>query len=150
MQNQEDSVDNIVKEWLRKYYVMFNNENFNCAMCTEYSEDFLFRGSILVSKLLKQGYSSRKLQTIFRKFYGRHTDLVHKFDTSLSHMLNGMFTKCDIWLVSSYFAWIVTGATCGAGNAHSFRNTRFHSLWGVHDFTHSLYIQIIYYGICQF
>ena len=32
--------------------------------------------SILVSKLLKQGYSSRKLQTTFRKFYGRHTDLV--------------------------------------------------------------------------
>ena len=25
------------------------------------------------------------------------------------------------------------------GNAHSFRNTWFHSLWGVHDFTQSLY-----------
>ena len=40
------------------------------------------------------------------------------------------------------------GATCGAGNAHYFRNTWFHSLWGVHDFTHSLYIYI-YYRICQ-
>ena len=40
---------------------------------------------------------------------------------------------------------IVTGATCGVGNAHSFRNTWFHSLWGVHDFTHSLYIYINIY-----
>ena len=54
------------------------------------------------------------------------------------------------WLVSSCFDEIVTGATCGAGIAHSFRNTWFHSLWGVHDFTHSLYIYIVYYWICQF
>ena len=55
----------------------------------------------MVSKLLRQGYSSRKLETTFRKLYGRHTDLVHKFDTSVSHMLSGLCTKCDIWLVSS-------------------------------------------------
>ena len=35
-------------------------------------------------------------QTTFRKFYGRHSDLVHKFDTSVSHMLNGLFNNCDI------------------------------------------------------
>ena len=68
-----------------------------------YTLDFLFRGYILVSKLLKQGYSARKLQTTFRKFYGRHTDLVHKFDTSVSYMLNDLFTDCAIWLVSSCF-----------------------------------------------
>ena len=28
-----------------------------------------------------------KLQTTFRNFYGRYTDLVHKFDTSVSYML---------------------------------------------------------------
>ena len=38
-------------------------------------------------------------------------------------------TMCCVFWV------IVTGATCGAGNAHSFRNTWFHSFWGVHDFT---------------
>ena len=61
-----------------------------------------FRGSILVSKLLKKGYYSWKLQTTFWKFYGRHTDLLHKFDTFVSHILNGLFTNCDIGLVSSY------------------------------------------------
>ena len=64
-------------------------------VCSKY-EDFLFRGSILASKLLQQGYSSRTIQATFRKFYGRHTDLVHKFNTSVSHMLKGLFTNCDI------------------------------------------------------
>ena len=41
-------------------------------VCSKY-EDFLFRGSIRVSKLLKQGYSARKFQTTFRKLCGRHT-----------------------------------------------------------------------------
>ena len=50
----------------------------------------------LFSKLLKQGYSSRKLQTTLRKLYGRHTDFVHKCDASMSHMLNDLFTNCDI------------------------------------------------------
>ena len=50
----------------------------------------------MVSKLLKEEYSSQKRQTPFRKFDGRHTDLVHKFDTSVSHMLNGLFTNWDI------------------------------------------------------
>ena len=63
-------------------------------VCSKY-EDFLFRRSILLSKLLKQGYSSRKLQTTFRKLYGRHTDLVHKSYTSVSHMLHGLFTNFD-------------------------------------------------------
>ena len=62
------------------------------GVCSIY-EDFLFRGSILTSKLLKQGYSSRKFQTTFRKINGRHTDLVHKFDTSVPHNRNG----CHMW-----------------------------------------------------
>ena len=45
--------------------------------------------------------------------------------------------------VPSYIVSIVTGATCRAGNAHSFRNTLSHSLWEVHNFTHSLYIHYI-------
>ena len=52
--------------------------------CSKY-EDFLFRRSILVSKLLSQGYYSRKLQTNFRKLYGRHAYHVHKFSISVSH-----------------------------------------------------------------
>ena len=64
-----------------------------------------------------------------------------------SHMFNGLFTNYDISLVSSYLGLIVTCAACGAGNAHSFRNTWFHSFWGVHDFTHSLYIHYIWLNL---
>ena len=61
-----------------------------------------------------------------------------------SYWFTNLTLLCHI--CSSCFASIVTGATCGAGNVHSFRNTCFHSLWGVHDFTRSLYI---HYRICQ-
>ena len=74
-------------------YGVFVSQLIRYALVVSKYDDFLFRGSILVSKLLKQGYSSR---TTFRKFYGRHTDLVHQFDTSVSHMFNDLFTDCDI------------------------------------------------------
>ena len=75
------------------HMVFFVSQLIRYARVGSKYEDFLFRGSILVSKLLKQGYSSR---TTFRKFYGRQTNIVHKFDTSVSHMFNDMFTDCDI------------------------------------------------------
>ena len=100
--------------------------------------------------LVRQGYSSWKLETTFTKCYSHQIDLGHKFDTSMSYMLKSLFTNCEIWLVSRYYCmWIVTGATCGAGNANCFRKTLFHSLWGVHDFTHSLYQLYIHYRICR-
>ena len=77
-------------------YGVFVSQFIRYARVCSRNENFLLGGYILVSKLLKQGYSSRKLQTTFRKFYGRHTDLVHKFDTSESYMLDGLFTNCDI------------------------------------------------------
>ena len=79
---------------IRHVYGVFVSQLMRYArVCSKY-EDFLFKGSILISKLLKQIslYSSRKLQTTFRKFYGRHTDIVHKFYTSVLHMLKGLFT----------------------------------------------------------
>ena len=54
-----------------------------------------FRGSIKFLKLLKQGYSSQKLPTTFRKLYGCDTDLVQKCNTSVLYMLNVLFTNCD-------------------------------------------------------
>ena len=73
--------------------VFFVSQLIRYARVGSKYEDFLFRGTIRVSKLLKQGYF---LRTTFRKFYGHHTDLVHKLDTSVSHMFNDMFTDCDI------------------------------------------------------
>ena len=49
-------------------------------------------------------------------------DLVHKFDTSMSQMVKGLFT--EKWHMTGFQLFcIVTSATCGAGNVHLFRNT---------------------------
>ena len=40
-------------------------------------------------KVIEAGIVFTKTSDSFRKFYGRHTDLVHTFATSVSHMLKG-------------------------------------------------------------
>ena len=77
--------------------------------------------SIHLSKLLKQGYSSRKLQTTFRKCYGRHTYLpCSQIWHSVSHMLKDLFTSCDIWLVPSYMFCIYRDGCHMCGSKCSF------------------------------
>ena len=57
-----------------------------------------------IRRLVNRDILSRKLQTTFRKFYGHHADFVHKVDTSVSRMLNGLFTNCgETPLGSSWF-----------------------------------------------
>ena len=60
----------------------------------------------------------------------------HSFPASWQHVY---IVNLVVMYISSCLGYIVTGATCGEGNAHSFRNTWFHTLW-VHDFTNSLHI----------
>ena len=94
------------------------------------------------------------IQGNFIPLLGNYTVIIHTLHTDMTSschiMLKGLFTEYDTWLVSSYIDRILTGATCDAGNgAHSFRNTWFHSLWGVffRDLSHSLYI---HYRFCQY
>ena len=74
-------------------------------------EEFLCRGPILVSKWLNQGYSSRSWSVVIQTLFTNLTLLCHLI------MLKGLFSNCGISLVSSKYKCIVTGATCGAGNA---------------------------------
>ena len=73
---------------------------------------FLFGGSILISKLLKQGFSTQKLETTFINLYGPHTDLIHKFYTSVLHMLKALLSQLTYdWFpamrINDWFvAWI--------------------------------------------
>ena len=46
--------------------------------CSNYS-DFLSRHRALVTRLLSQGYKINRLSNTFKKFYGRHTDLVGQY-----------------------------------------------------------------------
>ena len=55
--------------------------------------DFLVRSRLLTSKLLGQGYNRFKLITTFKKFYGRHYDLIGKFQLSVTHMVTDLFLE---------------------------------------------------------
>ena len=50
--------------------------------------------SILGTFRKGQWLTSQNLKIL--PFYGRHTDLVHTFYTSVSHMLKSLFIECDI------------------------------------------------------
>ena len=53
--------------------------------------DFIQRSSILATKLLKQGFEITRLKSSFKKFYGRHHDLIDKYDKSMSNMAKDVF-----------------------------------------------------------
>ena len=53
--------------------------------CSNYS-DFLSRHIALVTRLLSQGYKVNHLSNTFKKFYGRHTDLVGQYKKNVCQM----------------------------------------------------------------
>ena len=77
----------------------------------------------------------------FRLLFGNSMIVIQTLFTNLTLM-------CHICWRFVHQLWHMTGFhMCGRNlNGRSFRNTWFHSLWGVHDFTHSLYM---YYIICH-
>ena len=59
--------------------------------CVHYS-DFLERSRALSLRLLRQGYIQPKLLSSLRKFYGRHHELVDRFQVSVSQMTTDIFS----------------------------------------------------------
>ena len=55
--------------------------------------DFLVRSRLLTRKLLGQGYNRFRLITTFKKFYGRHYDLIGKFLLSVTHVVTELFLE---------------------------------------------------------
>ena len=60
----------------------------HACCCSNYS-DFLSRHRALVTKLLSQGDKVNRLSNTFKKFYGRHTDLVGQYKNNVCQMLAG-------------------------------------------------------------
>ena len=59
--------------------------------CSNYS-DFLPRHRVLVTRHLSQGYKINCLSNTFKKFYGRHTDLIGQYKKNVCEM----FADCTI------------------------------------------------------
>ena len=65
----------------------------NAIRASSAYSDFLVRSRLLTGKLLGQGYNRFKLITTFKKFYGRHYDLIGKFQHSVIHMVTDLFLE---------------------------------------------------------
>jgi hypothetical protein len=58
--------------------------------CASY-QDFIDRGLQLTRKLLSQGFLRERLESSLRKFFGRHHDLVDRYEISISQMTMDIF-----------------------------------------------------------
>ena len=66
-------------------YGVYASQLFRYDRCSNYS-DFLLRHRALMTRLLSQGYKVNRLSNIFKKFYGRHTDLVGQYKKNVCQM----------------------------------------------------------------
>ena len=73
-------------------YGVYVSQLIRYARAYSVYSDFLVR-SLLTRKLLGQGYNRFKLITTFKKFYGRHYDLIGKFQLSVTHIVTDLFLE---------------------------------------------------------
>ena len=67
-------------------YDVYASQLVRYARCCSSYSDFLIRHKALVKRLLSQGYKANRLSNIFKKFYGRHTDLVGEYKKNVCQM----------------------------------------------------------------
>ena len=67
-------------------YGVYASQLIRYARCCSNYSDFLSRHRALVTRLLSQGYKVNRLSNTFKKFYGRHTDLVGQYKKNVCQM----------------------------------------------------------------
>ena len=67
-------------------YGVYASQLVRYACCCSNYSDFLIRHRALVKRLLSQGYKVNCLSNTFKKFYGRHTDLVGQYKKNVCQM----------------------------------------------------------------
>ena len=74
-------------------YGVYVSQLIRYARASSAYSDFLVRSRLLTGKLLGQGYNRFKLISTFKKFYGRHYDLIVKFQHSVTRMVTDLFLE---------------------------------------------------------
>ena len=74
-------------------YGVYVSQLIRYARASSAYSDFLVKSRLLTRKLLGHGYDCFKLITTFKKFYGRHYDLIGKFKLSVTHMVTDLFLE---------------------------------------------------------
>ena len=67
-------------------YGVYASQLIRYARCCSNYSDFLLRHRAPVTRLLSQGYKVNRLSNTFKKFYGRHTDLVGQYKKNVCQM----------------------------------------------------------------
>ena len=67
-------------------YGAYASQLIRYARCCSNYSDFLSRHRALVTRLLSQDYKVNRLSNTFKKFYGRHTDLVGQYKKNVCQM----------------------------------------------------------------
>ena len=67
-------------------YGVYASQLIHYACCCSNYSDFLLHHRALVTRLLSQGYKVNCLSNTFKKFYGRHTDLVGQYRKDVCQM----------------------------------------------------------------
>ena len=67
-------------------YGLYASQLFRYACCCSNYSDFLLRHIALVTRPLSQGYKVNCLSNTFKKFYGKHTDLVGQYRKDVCQM----------------------------------------------------------------
>ena len=67
-------------------YGVYASQLVRYARCCPNYSDFLIHHRALVKRLLSQGYKVNRLSNTFKKFYGRHTDLVGQYKKNVCQM----------------------------------------------------------------
>ena len=72
-------------------YVVYISQLIRYARCCSYYDDFGYRHKLWVDRLLSRGYEVKCLRNSFRKFYGRYSDLIRKYQRSGKDMVADSF-----------------------------------------------------------
>ena len=67
-------------------YGVYESQLVRYARCCSSYSDFLIHHRALAKRLLSQGYKVNRLSNTFKKFYGRHTDLVGQYKKNVCQM----------------------------------------------------------------
>ena len=67
-------------------YGVYASQLIRYARCCSNYSDFLLRHRVLVTRLLSQGYKVNRLSNTFKKFCGRHADLVGQYKKNVCQM----------------------------------------------------------------
>ena len=67
-------------------YGVYASQLIRYARCCSNYSDFLSCHKALVTRFLSQGYKVNHLSNTFKKFYGRHTDLVGQYKNNVCQM----------------------------------------------------------------